>query len=242
MERTFHSFSPAHFAILGAFALITLVLIRLGKRRMPVIRYRMALVLACITFFSLVAEAIVLIAERDYDVITDLPLNLCDLITLMLPFVIFTRNRTWVGILYFWALAGTLQALITPDIDRDFPSFHFFRYFIMHCGIVMTVLFFVINWKINIRWRDWVNAVMLAQVYLVLIHVYNLITNSNYSYTVRKPEGKTILDAFGEWPWYILGGELIMMVLFALLMLPYLGGGQRAEGRGHRAEGKGQRA
>ena len=222
MDRAFVPFSFAHFAILGVFAMVCYLLILVGKRMMPVNKYRTALVLASVTFLALVLEAIVLFVQRDYDVKTDLPLNLCDLITIILPVVMYFRNRKWIGILYFWALAGTLQALITPDIDRDFPSFHFFRYFVMHCGIVVTVLFFVISWKINIRWKDWINAVVFAQVYLVAIHLYNLLTDSNYSYTVRKPEGTTILDVFGEWPWYILGGEAMMIVLFTLLMIPFI--------------------
>ena len=44
---------------------------------------------------------------------------------------------------------------------------------------------------------------------------------TNYSYTMAKPDGTSVLDLFGGWPWYILGGELIMMVLFTLLMMPF---------------------
>lgn len=221
METAFISFSFQHIAILLVFGILTAGVIVYGKRLPAKGQYTLALVLASITFLALVLEAIVLVGAQDYDVNTDLPVYLCDIITVMLPVVIYHRNRKWIGVLYFWALAGTLQALLTPDIDHGFPSFHFFRYFIMHCGIVVTVLFVVIVWKIRIRWRDWINAVLFAQLYLLFIHVYNQVMNTNYSYTIKKPDGTTVLDLFGEWPWYILGGELMMIVLFTLLMLPF---------------------
>lgn len=221
METAFISFSFQHIAILLVFGILTAGVIVYGKRLPAKGQYALALVLASITFLALVLEAIVLVGAQDYDVNTDLPVYLCDIITVMLPVVIYHRNRKWIGVLYFWALAGTLQALLTPDIDHGFPSFHFFRYFIMHCGIVVTVLFVVIVWKIRIRWRDWINAVLFAQLYLLFIHVYNQVMNTNYSYTIKKPDGTTVLDLFGEWPWYILGGEMLMIVLFTLLMLPF---------------------
>ena len=232
MTVPFAAFSFQHFAILGAFGLLTIMLLATGKRMTAHGRYVTALVLAVITFLNLVAEALVLAGTRDYDVTEDLPVYLCDLITIMLPVVIYHRNRKWIGILYFWALAGTLQALITPDVDHGFPSFHFFRYFIMHCGIVMTMVFVVVSWKIAIRWRDWLNAVLFAQVYLIAIHIYNLVMKTNYSYTVRKPDGTSVLDFFGDWPWYLLGGELMMFVLFTLLMIPFMGKRSTDKNRG----------
>lgn len=221
METAFTFFSFQHITILVVFGILSAGLIVGGKQLPAKGQYAVALVLASITFLALVLEAIVLVDAQDYDVRTDLPVYLCDIITVMLPVVVYHRNRKWIGILYFWALAGTLQALLTPDIDHGFPSFHFFRYFIMHCGIVLTILFVVIVWKIRIRWRDWFNAVLFAQLYLLVIHVYNQVMDTNYSYTIKKPDGTTVLDLFGEWPWYILGGELMMVFLFTLLMLPF---------------------
>ena len=231
MTIPFTTFSFQHFAILGTFGVLTLVLLAAGKRMTGQGKYITAVVLAVITFLNLVAEALVLSGTHDYDVTDDLPVYLCDLITIILPVVIYHRNRRWIGILYFWALAGTLQALITPDIDHGFPSFHFFRYFIMHCGIVMTVVFVVVTWKIVIRWKDWLNAVLFAQLYLVIIHLYNLVMKTNYSYTVHKPDGATVLDVFGDWPWYLVGGEVMMVVLFTLLMIPFMWK-RRADGEG----------
>jgi hypothetical integral membrane protein (TIGR02206 family) len=218
----FHSFSLQHFGILFALALITYVLIVKGRRAKYFNQRKMAILLATLIFLSEITEAIVMLINGQYDYRMHLPLFLCDISALMLPFVIFYHNRKWIGILYFWAMAGTLQALITPDLDQGFPSFEYFRYFFMHGGIVITILFTVIVFKIRIRWQDLINAVLYAQVYLVLIHLVNLAFHFNYSYTIAKPPGPTVLDLFGPWPWYILWGEVLMIVLFLVLITPFL--------------------
>ncbi|WP_449374890.1 TMEM164 family acyltransferase [Bizionia saleffrena] len=58
---------------------------------------------------------------------TDLPLLLCRFLDLIS--VEFTYYRTyWMyEILLFWGIAGTSQAIITPDIPAEFPVFNFFR-------------------------------------------------------------------------------------------------------------------
>jgi hypothetical integral membrane protein (TIGR02206 family) len=224
MQSGFESFSTLHFSTLFVFGIITFIAIHKGRRADHETKVSIALVLAGLTFSSLILEAIVKFADGTYDILTDLPLFLCDLVTVMLPLIVFTKNRKWTGILYFWALAGTLQALITPELDYTFPSFHFFRYFVMHAGIVATVLYTVLVWKIRITWKDFLNAIIYAQIYLVLIHVINHLLGSNYSYTIQKPQSASILDAFGPWPWYIIGGELMMILLFFILIIPFLSG------------------
>ncbi len=41
---------------------------------------------------------------------------------------------------YFWGLGGTLQALLTPDVQHDFPAPECVRFFAAHAGIVVGVL------------------------------------------------------------------------------------------------------
>lgn len=222
MDSGFHSFSLEHFSTLFACGLVTFVVIRKGKASDEEMKTNIALVLSGLTFSTLLIETIVKGSEGTYDYLSDLPLFLCDLVAVLLPFILYHKNRKWIGILYFWAMAGTLQALITPDLKDGFPSFHFFRYFLTHAGIVAAVLYTVVVWKIRISWRDFFNAILFAQFYLVAIHLINQLLGSNYAYTMHKPPGPTILDLMGPWPWYILWGEFLMILLFLLLMLPFL--------------------
>ena len=161
-------------------------------------------------------------AYGSFDILVDLPFFMCDLVAMILPFIILSENRKWIGILYFWALAGTMQALITPDVEAGFPSFDFFRYFIGHASIIIAVLYTVILKKVRIGWPDFLNAIIYAQGYLVAVHMINQILSSNYGYTMQKPPGASILDLMGPWPWYILWGEFLMVFLYLLLLAPFL--------------------
>ena len=222
MDSGFESFSVQHFSALLAFGMITFAAISKGKVADEPLKSNIGLVIAGLTFSTLLMEAIVKLADGTFDHLVDLPFFMCDLVAMMLPFVILFQNRKWIGILYFWALAGTMQALITPDLEQGFPSFQYFRYFIGHAGIITAVLYTVLVKRIRIGWTDFLNSIIYAQVYLVGVHLINQSLNSNYGYTMQKPPGPSILDLMGPWPWYIFWGEIIMIVLFLLLLAPFL--------------------
>lgn len=196
----------------------------------------LGVVMAAIVLLFLIGGWAIDLSNGSFDYKEDLPLYLCRIIAFMLPIAMWYRNRFWLGIFYFWVLAGTLQGMITPDLAEGFPSYFFFRYWFLHGGLVVVILFSIIVYRIRITWQHFWLALGFAQVYLVLVHLINVFIGSNYSYTVRKPAEGTILDLMGPWPWYIFVGEGVMVVLFLLLMLPWLKSrGQRAEGREHRA-------
>ena len=51
----------------------------------------------------------------------EFPLNLCDWATVATVATLFWRNQRAYELAYFWALAGTLQGMMTPDVIYDFP-------------------------------------------------------------------------------------------------------------------------
>lgn len=222
MGNGFESFSAEHLTTLVAFGMVTYVAIRKGKAAEEPEKSNIGLMIAGLALSTLLIDAIVKLAFGSFDILVDLPFFMCDLVAMILPFIILSENRKWIGILYFWALAGTMQALITPDVEAGFPSFHFFRYFIGHGSIIIAILYTVIVKRIRIGWHDFLNAIIYAQGYLVAVHLVNQILSSNYGYTMQKPPGPSILDLMGPWPWYILWGEFLMVFLYLLLLAPFL--------------------
>lgn len=51
-----------------------------------------------------------------------LPLNLCDWATAATVITLVTPNQRSYELAYFWALAGTLQGMFTPDVKLAFPD------------------------------------------------------------------------------------------------------------------------
>ena len=223
MNEGFRSFSTQHFGALVVFILFTVTVIWIGVNSEERTKKWIGFSISFLAFSVMVMDLVYRLITSTLDIKDDLPFFLCDVVVIMLPLIIWNQNRNWLGILYFWAVAGTLQALLTPELEDGFPSFNYFRYFIMHAGIVTAVIYSVMIWKIRIGWRDFLNAILFAQVYIVTVHLINIVLKSNYSYTMEKPESATIMDLMGPWPWYILTGELVMIVLFLLLMIPFAG-------------------
>ncbi len=74
---------------------------------------------------------------------TSLPLALCDAGVLVAAAACWWRTPVLVELTYFWGLAGTLQAVVTPDLNVGFPHLVFFQYVVGHLGIVAAALFLV---------------------------------------------------------------------------------------------------
>lgn len=222
MDTGFQTFSLQHLMAIVVLILFTLLMVIIGRRVKGRMKMWIGYSIASSSFALLIIDLGMRLMTHTLEVLKDLPLFLCDLVALILPFVILRMDRKWLGILYFWVLGGTLQALLTPELDSGYPTFEFFRYFIQHGGIVSAVVYCTIVFRININWRDLWNAVLYLQIYLVGIHIVNLILQSNYSYTMAKPVSDTILNFLGNWPWYILAAELLLILVFILLLIPFL--------------------
>ena len=151
---------------------------------------------------------------KGYDLVEDLPLFLCALMGLIIPLFTVSRKYWMFEILLFWVFAGTLQAVITPDIDTGFPTFNFIRYWVLHAGLILIMFyaFFVFKMKPSLKslWKSF----GALQIYVVSMFLINYLLGSNYFYLNKKPDSATLLDLFGPWPVYLLVTELMILPFF----------------------------
>src|SRR5690606_37172407 len=84
-----------------------------------------------------------LISLGNYNFNSDLPLYLCSLLAILIPVFTYYRKFWMFEILLFWIIAGTLQAVITPDIKKGFPTFDYLRYWVVHLGL-LNIIFYAI--------------------------------------------------------------------------------------------------
>jgi hypothetical integral membrane protein (TIGR02206 family) len=170
-----------------------------------------------------IAYHVVLIAQDDFDPSFDLPLHLTDVVTLVAAAALWTWRPLLFELTFFWGLAASLQAVLTPSLETDegFPSFFYWHYFITHAGVVLAALFLAFGLGLTAR-PGAVGRMFGATVAWALVAALgNLITGGNYMFLQEPPDTASLLDYMGPWPWYILGAAVLALALFALLDLPF---------------------
>ncbi len=216
----FEPFGFAHLIPLALFCLFTFMWIRVARKKSKEYQFRSALMFSIVVSGSVIVWMLFKLATGRFDLRVDLPLHLCNLLGVVFPFVIYYRSRPLFGILYFFVLAGTLQAIITPELKEPFPHFIYFRFWLLHCGLISLTLYclFVFQWEVFAK--DIWTSIIAANVYLVFSIIINLCLKSNYFYSLSKPQTPSLLDYLGQWPWYLLTGQLVMLALFVIYYLP----------------------
>jgi hypothetical integral membrane protein (TIGR02206 family) len=158
---------------------------------------------------------------RAFDLADALPLQLCDITVLAAALALWLRRPLLVELTYFWALAGSLLALLTPDLPQHFPSVLFFQYYVVHGGSVMAALVLVIGLRQPPRRLAAVRVAMITIGFAALVGLIDAVSGANYMYLKAKPPSPTPFDLLGAWPWYLAPAAVIGAVLFFVLDLPF---------------------
>jgi hypothetical integral membrane protein (TIGR02206 family) len=214
-------FGPAHLAVLFLTFALPLFLAWLvrrpgGERWARPIAWSFAAVL-------LLNQVVLLIwaLRPDVNLKDNLPLHLCDWATFTCAAALVWRHRLSYELTYFWGLAGTLQAVLTPDLNVGFPNAEFFAFWIAHSGIIAAVLFLTLGLAMRPTLRSIGRAFLWLQVYAVVTAVLNLLLDTNYGYLRHKPALPSLLDYMGPWPVYLVSLEIMALLLFFLCYLPF---------------------
>src|SRR2546430_11993464 len=80
-----------------------------------------------------------------WSVAASLPVQLCDVGGFVAAAALLWRQPLLVEVAYFWGLGGTLQALLTPDLQDHFPSFPYLQFYVTHDLVILAALFLVIG-------------------------------------------------------------------------------------------------
>ena len=152
-----------------------------------------------------------------------LPLHLCDIAAMTAGFALLTRRPALCALTYFWGLAATLQALLTPAIGLGFPSWPFITFFIQHFAIVAAALYIPIvdGWRPKQPfWSDPLRVYGWSVAYLTFALGINTLLDTNFGFASRPPANPSLIDHLGPWPWYLFSMQAIAVSLFLLLALP----------------------
>lgn len=174
----------------------------------------------------LVADAVLFVsvpvAEGRWSAQASLPLALCSVALIVAAIACWwPRWLLAVELTYFWGLAGTLQAVVTPDLSAGFPELEFFMFVVGHLGIVIAALFLVVGLRLTPRRGSVLRVFAVTAAYTAFVGCFNLLTGSNYMYLAAVPTHGSLLSVLGPWPWYILSAAGVALVLLLILDAPF---------------------
>jgi len=150
-----------------------------------------------------------------------LPLALCDVAVIVAALACWWPRPLLVELTWFWGLAGTLQAVITPDLGVPFPHLLFFEYVVGHLGIVVAACYLVVGLGVTPRPGAIVRTFTITAAYTGLVGAVDGLTGGNYMFLRARPPTWSLLSVLGPWPWYILSAAAVAVVLLAVLDLPF---------------------
>jgi len=224
MVHQFHPFTPAHFIALAIGTLATVAFLTIGRRG----GNARNLTTALLGFINLSVYPLSQAAWRTLDVTKSIdnyvPLHLCDIAAITAGFALITKRPLLCTLTYFWGLAATVQALLTPAITVGFPHLPFIMFFVHHFAVVTAALYLPIveGWRPKSPfWKSPLEAYGWSLVYLAVAMTANHLLGSNFAFASRPPDNPSLIDHLGPWPWYLVAMQAIAVTFFLLLTLPF---------------------
>ena len=176
--------------------------------------------ISIITIIITLANHIIDINNSNWDVYENLPLHLCSISNLIVCFILFLRkNQKLFEFLFYCGFWGGLMAILTAQInDYDGSLFKYIQYYSSHGTIIFMPLFMFYHLGYKLSKFSWLRLLIILNICMAIIIPLNFMIGSNYMYLAEAPNIKNPL-VFGDWPFYILNWEFIILILFYITYL-----------------------
>lgn len=157
------------------------------------------------------------ITTGSWNVQTSLPLELCSIASLLSAIMLFTRSKWLFEVLFFIAIGGALQALLTPELAYGFPHFRYVQFFFDHFLLMIAPLLLTLFERYTLTFRSLIRSFFFLNVLALVVAIINLLLNANYMFLMEKPSTRSLLDLLGPHPYYLLAVEGVAFIIFLIL-------------------------
>jgi hypothetical integral membrane protein (TIGR02206 family) len=179
-----------------------------------------AWLLAVFLVVNEIVYQVVQVENGTWNVNHSLPLYLCDIGAFVAAVALIWPRPILVEVTWFWAIAGGLQGILTPDHVIVFPSYDWLEFYGDHIGVVAAAVLLVVGRRLYPKPGAVPRVIVVSVVVLALVGVVDAKAQANYDF-LRFASPGSIQSLLGPWPWYILGTAVVGLVLFGLLDLPF---------------------
>lgn len=155
-----------------------------------------------------------------------LPVTVCGWSAVFASYMLIGKSQTLFDIVYFWALAGSIFALITPTvITYTGPTrFRYYQFWAEHLLGYVAVFYMIFVHKMRPTWRSFIKAYVSLAVLAVIAYFTNQLIGpgANYLFMAKPEDTPSILDILPpNFVLRILVMAAAVTVLFGVAYLPW---------------------
>lgn len=182
-------FSPLHIASL-LFAVVLLLSLHFILRRCT--RKTQTAVLGTMSFLGIVSVLYHLIFKGSP--FEHLPLHLCAFNAIVLPFVVFTKSKTWGNVLLVWCLGALAALILNNDVSENaFFTVSTMFYYLPHVVEFIVPLLLVSLGHVEKDPKCIASTVGITMGIYTAVHFINLGLNKWFQAAqIRNPEGEIV--------------------------------------------------
>ena len=139
--------------------------------------------------------------------------GLCALTNVITIYALLFNKTKLFNYLIYYAMTGSMFALIFVDTTYGIPHFRYFHYFIVHYGFLLASLYYFITNRIQVTFKNYVIASIALFAYTMVILVADIILDVNWFYLFESPV-KEISNFFGL-PLYTILWIITIIILIS---------------------------
>lgn len=202
-------------------SIVIILLLLLFKKLLHAYQLPFMKTLSLMLFFSWIyGHYNALFIRESWSLQYNLPLHLCR-ISIIIGMLALWKAKQWMyEWLLFLSIPSGIHSILTPEFTQGLSTYFIFDFYFVHAALIFIPLFLTFNRGMLPRRDAWRRSFLYVQIPLVIIFLLNFYLGSNYMYLAEKP----MVDnpfLIGEWPWYIVGLELVLILHIAIIYLPF---------------------
>ncbi|WP_226677117.1 YwaF family protein [Mesobacillus jeotgali] len=220
-NKAFHftMFSASHYAVITILILVSTFIFK-NRKKLSDERWRKAELGTALSLILIeITNHLWMYKHAVWKLGRSMPLELCNIGLLLAIGLLLTRKKILFELLFFIALLGATQAIITPALTYDFPHFRFFHFFYAHMMIIWVTLYFLWAKGYYPTFSSVIKVVFFINLLLPAILVINKTADGNYWFLRHKPKSPSFMDLLGPYPWYIFSLESLLVLLSLIAWL-----------------------
>lgn len=223
----FTNFTFAHFLPIITTAAIIFLIYHFrhnlqGMKNEKIFRYILAftLIISEMSYYW----RLIAIPSLGPNPVDHLPIAVCGWVAIFASYMVIGKSQTLFDICYFWALAGSIFALITPTvITYTGPTrFRYYQFWVEHLVGYIAIFYMVFVHKMRPNKKSIIKAYIGLVILAIIAYFANRLIGpgANYLFMARPEDTPSILDILP--PNFALRLLIMASVITFLFILAYM--------------------